>query len=608
VPYISQITIDEIKNRVDAVSIVGEYVRLQQRGGTFWGCCPFHNEKTPSFQVNPDKKSYYCFGCNEGGGVISFIMAMDKITFPEALTLLAKKLGIEIQYENYGGAAVSKKDEELLEKKEELRSLYKRVAGSFHYLLMESGLGGAAKEYVLERGISIEMIERFRLGYAPADHHWLHQFLLSKSYSKEFLSDSGLFSKNYPQAAFFSDRLIFPINDRQGQTVAFGGRILSGDGPKYINSAESPLYRKGETLFAIDLALAEIRRTREAVLCEGYMDVIALHQAGVTNAVAPLGTAFTDEQAKLLKRWAERVELVFDSDAAGEAAAVKGVLTCRKNGLSCVLMGSDSVGDGEGGAGLKDPADILKNCGEGGLLKRVKSVITDVDYLISKSKRDVLSKLDDSQGLSKAIVFLRPFFKTIDSDVDKEVFCKKAAGTFGLEPAAVLKDLNTDETQAMVRKKAAGEDQWRTIDAGPELRLLAAVAVNCERFPHLFENLRKTVPLEELDNQDAKNIYIALEESFRLDILSIDAVLSRIGNDALRVYLTQKNAVGEFSFEPKRYVADGIRGVKKKLLLERSKKLDGDVRLAKNEGRDIRDLLFSKQQINDELSTLKGGN
>jgi DNA primase len=350
------------------------------------------------------------------------------------------------------------------------------------------------------------------------------------------------------------------------------------------------------------------------------MDVIALHQAGITNAVAPLGTAFTDEQAKLLKRWAERIELVFDNDAAGQAAAVKGILTCRKNAVSCVLMSANSEGPGKKGpvapqserpgekgpVAPKDPADILKNCGAGVLSERVKSVITDVDYLVTKSKRDVLGKLDDSQGLSKAIAFLRPFFKTIDSEVDRAVFCKQLAGNFGLEPEAVLQDLNAEEARPAARRDAAGEG--RALIAEPELRLLAAVAVNCEESPRLFEELRRALSVEELENQDAKSIFIALEESFRLDALNIDAVLSRITDDALKSYLVEKSAAGEFSLEPERYVADGIRGVKQELLRKKSKKLDGDVRLAKNDGKDIRDLLLEKQQINEELLALKGVN
>ncbi|MDR2786135.1 MAG: DNA primase, partial [Treponema sp.] len=346
-------SIQEVNDRVDAIAVVGEYVRLEKRSGRYWGCCPFHQEKTPSFTVDPDRKMYYCFGCHQGGNIIKFVMEMDKASFPEAVELLAKKAGVELVYEggnDYEGQRDTHKDD--------LYVLYDKLAGSFHYLLMEKPEYNHAKRYILERGITEEMLDRFRLGYAPGDRSWLFRFLSKKSYSPELLAISGLFYPDYPQSAFFHNRLMFPIADRQGKTVAFGGRLLSGDGPKYINSRESDIYRKGATLFAIDLAMSEIRRTKTAYLAEGYMDVIALHQAGITNAVAPLGTAFTDDQARLLKRWAERICLVFDADGAGQTAAVKAILSCRKNSLDCsvVVPGRQLPGNGEDGAPLKDPA------------------------------------------------------------------------------------------------------------------------------------------------------------------------------------------------------------------------------------------------------------
>jgi DNA primase len=623
VPYISQKTIDEIKNRLDPVSIVGEYVRLEQRGGNYWGLCPFHNEKTPSFSVNPDRKSYYCFGCNEGGGIINFVMAMDKITFPEALRTLAKKLGIEVQYESSGDTPYSKEEESAARKKDDLVELYKKVAGSFHYILMESAGGKQAKDYVLERGISLEMIKHFRIGFAPADRQWLHKFLSAKGYSKEFLGASDLFSKKYPEYAFLSDRLIFPIQDRQGRTVAFGGRLLNGEGPKYINSPESALYKKRETLFAIDLALGEMRKTHELVLAEGYMDVVALHQAGAPNAAAPLGTAFTDEQARLVRRWADRVKLVFDNDEAGQNAAVKGILTCRKNGLTCsvgVLGGVSPLGERVGrnevrpqgetspsSLFLKDPADILKHCGATYLLNSLQNSILDDDYLIIKSKRDFLSKLNDSQGMSKAIAFLRPFYENAVSEADKEAFYKKIADNLGLEPQTVLHELKFGVAkQAVVpRADARGGAGARTVRLNEEIFLLTAVAVNCEKSPALFEQLREALPEEEFDNQDAKNIYLALEESFRADALNFDAILSHIEDEALRVFLTQKSAVAEFSENPRRLIADGIRRIKIKRLELKRTRLVSQMKLAKNEGRGRLELVNEKMIIDATLQELK---
>ncbi|MDR2053041.1 MAG: DNA primase, partial [Treponema sp.] len=428
-------SIQELNDRVDAIAVVGEYVRLEKRGGRYWGCCPFHQEKTPSFTVDPDRKMYYCFGCQQGGNIIKFIMEMDKASFPEAVELLAKKAGIELVYEG-GGDYEGKKDT----RKDDLYVLYDKLAGSFHYLLMEKPEYGHAKRYILERGISEEMLNRFRLGYAPGDRSWLFKFLSKKSYSPELLAVSGLFSTDYPQSAFFHNRLIFPIADRQGRTVAFGGRLLSGDGPKYINSRESDIYKKGSTLFAIDLAMDEIRRTRTVYLAEGYMDVIALHQAGVTNAVAPLGTAFTGEQAHLLKRWADRVCLVFDADGAGQNATVKAILSCRKNGLDCsvVVPGRQLPESAEAGAALKDPADILRQFGQKILQNSVKCSINDFEYLINRARS--LYDTSGSEGKARAVAFLFPYAAALDSEVSREACLADIADLFGVERQAVFAD------------------------------------------------------------------------------------------------------------------------------------------------------------------------
>ena len=248
-PYISESSIQEVKDRLDAIAVVSEYVKLEKRGGRWWACCPFHQEKTGSFTVNPDIKTYHCFGCGKGGTLIGFVMEMDKLSYPEAIEHLAKKTGVELVYENAKDGSFSAAAEAKKKTKEDLFELYHRMSGTFHHILMKNHDGEVGKQYIISRGIIIEMIERFRLGYAPADRQWLHKFLSPKGYSREFLASSGLFSSRYPEVAFFAGRLMFPIADRQGRTVAFGGRFLPApteDGrepPKYINSPELEIYK-----------------------------------------------------------------------------------------------------------------------------------------------------------------------------------------------------------------------------------------------------------------------------------------------------------------------------------------------------------------------------
>jgi DNA primase len=599
---------------------VGEYVRLEKRAGRYWGCCPFHQEKTPSFAVDPDRKMYYCFGCHQGGNIIKFVMEMDKASFPEAVELLAKKAGVELVYEG-GNDYEGKRDT----RKDDLYVLYDKLAGSFHYLLMEKSEYGHAKRYILERGITGEILDRFRLGYAPADRSWLFRFLSKKSYSPELLALSGLFSADHPQSAFFRDRLMFPIADRQGRTVAFGGRLLSGDGPKYINSRESGIYKKGSTLFAVDLAMDEIRRTKTAYLAEGYMDVIALHQAGITNAVAPLGTAFTDDQARLLKRWADKICLVFDADGAGQTAAVKAILSCRKNSLECsvVIPGRQLPENGEDGAPVKDPADILKQFGQEILQKTIKCSINDFEYLINRARS--LYDTGGSEGKARAVAFLFPYAAALDSEVSREACLADTADIFGVERQAVFADYRRgrqNEGSAFSPGAAAGEVREKPLRMNDELYLLTAVLVN----RWLYSRLRSSLSIEELEDPGAKELFIALEEWFRnrntdeedkSQAIPPD-LLSRINGDALRNFVIEQGVKGAFSSNPEFLVQDSIRQIKVKRLERRQGEIVMELRKRKtgHEGFNAppqafpaaspEDLLTEKVHIDAELHRLRG--
>jgi DNA primase len=500
------------------------------------------------------------------------------------------------------------------------------------------------------------MIDRFRLGFAPADRGWLFAFLSGKGYSPQFLAASGLFSDKYPRSSFFSNRLMFPISDRQGKTVAFGGRILEGEGPKYINSRESDIYKKGQTLFAIDLALPAIRRTKEVYLAEGYMDVISLHQAGIANAVAPLGTAFTDDQAKLLRRWAERINLVFDSDSAGQAAAVKAVITCRRNGLASGVVVPAEGGALPAGAGetasvaaeaqgvwmaaletgektppagpdlsnLKDPADILRYLGPEALQKRMKCIIYDFEYLVLRSRS--LYDISGSEGKARAVAFLFPYIETLDSEVSRDACLASVADAFGTDRAAVLNDYNRNARQSSQRGQA-GEKSYptegsaqgvslidRPVQMNDELVLLAVILVNF----HLYPIFRNAVSIKEIGDPAAKELIIAMEECYIHEESGIDDLLSRISSPALRNYVVEKGTAGEFSGTPRQQqdqleqlIKDGVRKVKQKRLRLRLSEITSEIhRLEhdpspKEEGfrRDSRleELIVEKMHIDAEL-------
>jgi DNA primase len=611
---------------MDAIAVVSDYVQLEKRGGRFWACCPFHHEKTGSFTVNPDIKTYYCFGCHKSGTVISFVMEMDKLSFPETIELLAKKFGVELAYENSGGMNNSIDDEERKKKKEELFEIYHRLSGTFHHFLLKKREAETAKRYIISRGIFDEMIENFCLGYAPEGRYWLHDFLTQKGYSPEFLASSGLFSPRDKRASFFSGRLMFPIRDRHGRTVAFGGRSLPGQEregwqpPKYINSPELPIYRKGETFYAADLAMPEIRRTKTAYVAEGYLDVIALHQAGITNAIAPLGTAFTDEQAKLLKRWAERAVLFFDSDEAGQSATVKGIYTCRRNGLGCSVA---APGDG------KDPAEILQNSGPEVLSKQAKSYINDFDYLLKNYLPKNYMSSDGSigaDGKARAVAFLFPYLDLLDSEVARNSCVEAAADAFGLLPGLIADDYHRYTSgknypgNAAVNMATPVKTGDAPIRMNDELSLLFVIAIDFASpgKEKLFSKLRTALAINEMEDLNARDIFIALEECIRYGEAGMEQLLARIPSPELRRLLVEKSSSGEFSVNSGQLASDGLRRLRIKRMERQQEDIIVKLRSMKNNARqggdpyesaeewhlEVKELLTEKMRIDDELSQL----
>ncbi len=593
---ISPDTIESVNQRADIVSIVGEYTRLERKGSDWWGCCPFHNEKTPSFHVIPDRKVYHCFGCGVGGGVINFVMEMEKISFVEAVESLAKKAGIEIIYEGSNQTDVRPKDTT----RDDLIELYNRVAGSFHYVLTETQLGAAARSYLESRKVSPEMIERFRLGYSPADRRWLYRFLSSKGYSSDFLDKSGLFSKKYPESSFFSDRLMFPISNRKGQVVAFGGRILNGDGPKYLNSGDLPQYKKGETLFAFDLALPEIRTTRSVIFCEGYMDVIAWHQAGITRAVAPLGTAFTAEQARLVRSFAETVYLSFDSDQAGQTATYKSILMCRQLGFEVKIVVIDNG---------KDPAEIIQNEGPEALKKILDYSIIDLDYLVQIAGKRF--ETGNPEGKTRASAFIFPYIEALESDIQRESTINRLSAVFGISEKALFADY---KKRKQTKLSVSGEDEAvdkgkiQRIKRNAELRAVLAVAANTDLFPVM----RNRLTSDDFDDPSARDLFIILEECYRSDAITVDNLLARCADENLRVLVTETITRGEFSDNAPKVVEDGIALVRKNALERKKNRLIARMNLVRGSSPDdiktITEMMFEKQEIDEELAKLKDMN
>lgn len=359
--------IEEVRSRNDIVDLISTYVPLKKKGSSYFGLCPFHNEKSPSFSVSRDKQMYYCFGCGAGGNVFTFLMEYENFSFPEALKYLAERAGMELPEEELNEEAKRAMDE-----KARLREMNKLSANYFYYLL-HSKRGQKGLAYLKNRGITDETIKRFGLGYADIYNDDLYRFLKSKGYSDEELKDSALVTIDERRGGSdkFWNRVMFPIMDVNNRVIGFGGRVMGDGSPKYLNSKETKLFDKSRNLYGLNFARSS--RKKEIILCEGYMDVISMHQAGFTNAVAALGTAFTSGHGTLLKRYTENVILSFDSDEAGQRAILRAIPILKEAGLTVRVLDLTPY---------KDPDEFIKGLGAQALEERIRKAMSSFMFQV----------------------------------------------------------------------------------------------------------------------------------------------------------------------------------------------------------------------------------
>ena len=357
--FYPQEVVDQVIESNNIVDVIGSYVKLTKKGSTYFGLCPFHNEKTPSFSVtdNGNKQMYYCFGCHKGGTVLTFIMQYENVSYTDALKTLADRAGIALPKPDY-----SKEQEALSRKKDAILEVNKEAAKYFYHLL-KSERGKNALKYLTDRGLSDETIRSFGLGYSDKYRDDLYQYMKNKGFTDDILKESGLFSiKETDTHDYFWNRVMFPIMDVRSKVIAFGGRVMGEGEPKYLNSPETICFNKRRTLYG--LHAAKKHKGKELILCEGYMDVISLHQAGFTNAVASLGTALTEGHADILKRYTGNVVISYDSDTAGRDAALRAIPKLREAGLSVKVLDLSPY---------KDPDELIKTEGTDFFKERLKN-------------------------------------------------------------------------------------------------------------------------------------------------------------------------------------------------------------------------------------------
>lgn len=448
--YYSEELIEEIRSRNDIVDVISGYVRLQKKGSSYFGLCPFHNEKSPSFSVSRQKQMYYCFGCGAGGNVYTFLMEYENFSFVEAVKYLADRAGIELPEVEYSKEAKEKADlrASILE--------VNKLAAKYYYVQLKSERGRAAYTYLKDRKLSDETITAFGLGYSNKFSDDLYKYLRKKGYSEELIRQAGLINTDEKQGVYdkFWNRVMFPIMDVNSRVIGFGGRVMGDAKPKYLNSPETPVFDKSRNLYGLNRARTS--RKPYFLLCEGYMDVIALHQAGFTNAVASLGTALTPGHASLIKRYVREVYLTYDSDDAGTRAALRAVPILRDAGISAKVIRMDPY---------KDPDEFIKNLGAEEYEKRISEARNGFMFSI-----DMLSRDYDMGSPEGKTAFFRETAKRLmsfEDELERSNYIDAVASEYGvrresLEKLVAKTAVNSGLAKPAVRpRRAEGKEKQK---------------------------------------------------------------------------------------------------------------------------------------------------
>ena len=500
--YYSDELVEEVRQRNDIVDIISGYVNLKKKGGNYFGLCPFHNEKSASFSVSPGKQMYYCFGCGAGGNVFTFIMNYENYTFAEAIKLLADRAGIALpEIED------SKEAREKENCRKTLLQINKEAATYFYYQL-RAPQGRVGLDYLRGRQLSDETMNRFGLGYSNKTSNDLCQYLRHKGYPDELIRESGVavFNEKYGMSDKFWNRVMFPIQDVNHRVIGFGGRVMGEGEPKYLNSPETPVFDKSRNLYGLNFA--RTARQDNIILCEGYMDVIAMHQAGFTQAVASLGTAFTSGQANLLRRYTENVILSYDSDGAGVKAALRAIGILKEAGLTGKVLNLEPY---------KDPDEFMKNLGREEFAKRLLQAENTFFFELRMMQKQY--DLSDPEAKTKFYNEIAKKLCGFSEEVERENYTEAVAEKYNISMES-LKKLVTGYAAKMgmaaevirpkqpVQQKNTPKEQQENVQ-----KLLLTWLVE---EPHLYKKIKKYItPLSftnELYRQVAQELFPKLEE------------------------------------------------------------------------------------------------
>ena len=557
---------EEVRMKNDIVDVVSQYVKLTRRGSTYFGLCPFHNEKTPSFSVTPSKQMYYCFGCGAGGNVFNFVMEYENYTFGEALQHLADRAGVQLPKIEYSREARQKAEERAA-----LLEINKLAARYFYYQLRRES-GKTAYAYLTGRGLSEETIKKFGLGYSDKFSDDLYKFLKSKNYSDMLLRDSGLFNVDERHGMYdkFWNRVIFPIMDVNNRVIGFGGRVMGDGKPKYLNSPETKIFDKSRNLYGLNVA----RTTRKnyLILCEGYMDVISMHQAGFTNAVASLGTALTSGHASLLKRYTQEVLLLYDSDDAGVRAALRAIPILREAGVTSRVVNLRPH---------KDPDEFIKALGGEEFEKRLEQAMDSFMFRVHMAQREFSMK--EPQGQNRFFERCAQMLLELSDELERNLYIEaivKDYRNYGISVEDLRKRVNTlalkgTPAEQRVQPKQTGTQQKKKENAGEKAQKLMLTWL--VTYPGIFETVEKYIQpadfIVPLYRQVAEMLY---EQHVRGDVNPARLLNSFIDSDEQREVSSLFNATIhlENAQEQDRAFADTVLRIKEESLKDKNKNWD----------------------------------
>ena len=585
--------IEEVRMKNDIVDVVSQYVKLNRRGNTYFGLCPFHNEKTPSFSVTPSKQMYYCFGCGAGGNVYNFVMEYENYTFGEALQHLADRAGVQLPKIEY-----SREAREKAEKRATLLEINKLAASYFYYQLRREN-GSQAYAYLINRGVSEDTIKKFGLGYSDKYSDDLYKFLKSKNYSDDLLRESGLFNVDERHGMYdkFWNRVIFPIMDVNNRVIGFGGRVMGDGKPKYLNSPETKIFDKSRNLYGLNIA----RTTRKnyLILCEGYMDVISMHQAGFTNAVASLGTALTSGHASLLKRYTQEVLLLYDSDDAGVRAALRAIPILREAGITSRVVSLKPH---------KDPDEFIKALGGEEFEKRLEQAMDSFMFRIHMSQKEFT--MEEPQGQNRFFERCAQMLLELSDELERNLYIEaivKDYRGYGISVEDLRKRVNTlalkgTPAEQRVQPKTTGAQSKKRDSASEKAQKLMLTWL--VTYPGIFDTVVRYIQPSDfvvpLYRQVAEMLYQQHEEG---DVNPARLMNAFIDSEEQREVSSLFNATIhlETPEEQNRAFSDAVLRIRDESLKEKNKTLDpadmkGLQELVKAK-KDLEDLRRKRQQL-----------